>query len=90
MLADNSVFPHAGLVANSVGRVDPRTRTLELQAEFPNPQHQLLSGQFGRIRYVTERRAGVIVVPQRAVRENREIQTVFIVGPRRKDWRARG
>jgi len=61
--------------------VDPRTGTLELQAEFPNPQHRLLPGQFGRVRYdVAEHRPAVILVPQRAVQQNQSIQTVFTVG----------
>jgi membrane fusion protein (multidrug efflux system) len=60
--------------------VDPRTGTLELQAEVPNPQHRLLPAQFGRVRYVAEHRTGVILVPQRAVQQNQSIQTVFTVG----------
>ena len=80
ILADNSVFPQTGKVTNSLNQVDPRTGTLELQAEFPNPQHRLLPGQFGRVRYVAEHRTGVILVPQRAVQQNQSIQTVFTVG----------
>src|ERR1035437_9200956 len=80
LLADNSVFPQAGKVSNSLNQVDPRTGTLELQAEFPNPQHRLLPGQFGRVRYVAEHRTGVILVPQRAVQQNQSIQTAFTVG----------
>ena len=80
VLADNSVFPQTGTVANSLNEVDPRTGTLELQAGFPNPQHRLLPGQFGRIRYVAEHRTGAILVPQRAVQQNQSIQTVFTVG----------
>jgi membrane fusion protein (multidrug efflux system) len=79
ILADNSVFPQSGKLANSLNQVDPRTGTLELQAEFPNPQHRLLPGQFGRIRYVSEHRTGVILVPQRAVQQNQSIQTVYTV-----------
>jgi membrane fusion protein (multidrug efflux system) len=81
ILADNSIFPQPGKVTNSLNQVDPRTGTLELQAEFANPQHRLLPGQFGRIRYVAEHRTGVILVPQRAVQQNQSIQTVFTVGP---------
>jgi membrane fusion protein (multidrug efflux system) len=80
ILADNSTFPQAGRIANSLNEVDQRTGTLELQAEFPNPQHRLLPGQFGRIRYVAEHRTGAILVPQRAVQQNQSIQTVFVVG----------
>jgi membrane fusion protein (multidrug efflux system) len=80
VLADNSVFPSPGRIANTLNQVDPRTGTLELQAEFPNPQRRLLPGQFGRVRYVSERRTGVILVPQRAVQQNQSIQTVYTVG----------
>ena len=79
ILADNSVFPYAGKIANSLNQVDPRTGTLELQAEFPNPQHRLLPGQFGRIRYVAEHRTNVLLVPQRAVQQNQSIQSIFVV-----------
>jgi membrane fusion protein (multidrug efflux system) len=79
ILADESVFPQTGKVANSLNQVDPRTGTLELQAEFPNSHHALLPGQFGRVRYVAQHRMGVILVPQRAVQQNQSIQTVFTV-----------
>jgi membrane fusion protein, multidrug efflux system len=80
ILADNSQFPHPGHITNALNQVDPRTGTLEIQAEFPNPQHSLLPGQFGRVRYVAEHRTGVILVPQRAVQQNQSLQTVYTVG----------
>jgi membrane fusion protein (multidrug efflux system) len=79
-LADNTVFPHPGSIANALNQVDPRTGTLELQAQFPNPQHKLLPGQFGRVRYVSDRRANALLVPQRAVQQNQSIQMVYVVG----------
>ena len=80
ILADNSVYPQPGKVENALNQVDPRTGTLELQAEFPNPLHRLLPGQFGRIRYVGEHRTGAILIPQRAVQQNQSVQSVFTVG----------
>src|SRR4051794_3238382 len=79
ILADGSRFPQSGKIANTLNQVDPRTGTLEVQAEFPNPQHRLLPGQFGRVRYVAEHRAGVILIPQRAVQQNQSLQTVYAV-----------
>ena len=35
ILADNSVFPQTGKIENTLNQVDPRTGTLEVQAEFP-------------------------------------------------------
>ena len=80
MLADNSEFPHRGHIENSVNQVDPKTGTLELQATFPNPQHILLPGQFGKVRVETELRKNAVLVPQRAVQQLQSMQTVFTVG----------
>jgi membrane fusion protein (multidrug efflux system) len=80
-LADNSHFPHTGKITNTLNQVDPRTGTLEVQAEFPNPQHKVLPGQFARVRYVAEHRTGVILIPQRAVQQNQNLQSVYTVGP---------
>lgn len=79
-LADNTQFPFPGHVTNALNQVDSKTGTLEIQAEFSNPRHTLLPGAFGRIRYVTEHRTGVILVPQRAVQQNQSLQMVYVVG----------
>jgi membrane fusion protein (multidrug efflux system) len=81
ILADNSRYPQTGHITNTLNTVDPRTGTLEVQAEFPNPQHKLLPGQFGRVRYVSEHRTDAILIPQRAVQQNQSLQTVFTVSP---------
>jgi membrane fusion protein (multidrug efflux system) len=84
ILADGTVFPHRGTMENTLNQVDPRTGTLEVQARFPNPDRTILPGQFGRVRYETDRRENAILVPQRAVQQNQNLQTVFVVGPGNK------
>jgi membrane fusion protein (multidrug efflux system) len=84
MLADNSEFPSKGRIADSLNQVDSKTGTLELQASFPNPQHQLLPGQFGRVRVQTDERKNALLVPQRAVQQLQSMQTVYTVGPGNK------
>jgi membrane fusion protein (multidrug efflux system) len=84
VLADNSEFPSKGRVENTVNQVDPKTGTLELQARFPNPQHTLLPGQFGKVRLETENRKNVVLVPQRAIQQLQNMQTVYTVGPGNK------
>jgi membrane fusion protein (multidrug efflux system) len=84
ILADESEFPFKGQIADSLNQVDPKTGTLELQASFPNPQHRLLPGQFGRVRVQTEERKNVLLVPQRAVQQLQSMQTVYTVGPGNK------
>jgi membrane fusion protein (multidrug efflux system) len=61
--------------------VDPKTGTLEIQATFPNPRHELLPGQFGRIRVRIRERSDVLLVPQRAITELQGAQSVLTVGP---------
>ncbi len=80
VLADGSEFPNKGLVENSVNQVDPKTGTLELQARFSSPQHVLLPGQFGKVRFETNVRKDVVLVPQRAIQQLQSTQTILTVG----------
>src|SRR4051794_24573445 len=80
ILADNTEWPYKGEIQNALNQVDPRTGTLELQASFSNPQHRLLPGQFGRVRFRITERPNVIVIPQRSVQQMQNLQTVFTVG----------
>lgn len=79
ILADASEFPQKGRIQNTLNQVDPKTGTLELQASFPNPQHTLLPGQFGKVRVETELRRNVVLVPQRAIQQLQSVETVFTV-----------
>jgi membrane fusion protein (multidrug efflux system) len=67
-----------------VNQVDPKTGTLELQATFPNPKHNILPGQFGRVRLKANDRKGVLLVPQRAVQDLQGLQSVFAVDSQNK------
>src|SRR5580692_4691127 len=80
ILADGTEFPPKGRIENTLNQVDPKTGTLELQASFPNPQHTLLPGQFGKVRVETELRRSAILVPQRAIQQLQSVQTVLTVG----------
>jgi membrane fusion protein (multidrug efflux system) len=73
------VHPHEGRFENTVNQVDPRTGTLEVQATFPNPQHTLLPGQFGRIRVQSAEKKDAVLVPQKAVQELQGLQSVLAV-----------
>lgn len=80
VLADGCDFPSEGTIDNTLNQFDPKTGTLELQARFPNPQHTVLPGQFGRVRVRVEMRRDALVVPQRAVQQLQGIQVVYTVG----------
>jgi membrane fusion protein (multidrug efflux system) len=80
ILADNSTFPSPGKIENALNQLDSRTGTLEIQATFPNPKHNLLPGQFGRIRFQTDLKSGVVTIPQRAIVQTQNTQSVYTVG----------
>jgi membrane fusion protein (multidrug efflux system) len=84
VLADNSVFPNKGKIENTSNQVDPRTGTLEIQARFPNPQHTLLPGQFGRVQLETRIRKNVVLAPQRAIQQVQNLRSVYTVEPGNK------
>jgi membrane fusion protein (multidrug efflux system) len=81
ILADNSEFSSKGHIEDSLNQVDPTTGTLEIQARFPNPHHTVLPGQFGRVQVQIDVRKNAIVVPQKAVQQLQNMQTVYTVGP---------
>ncbi len=84
ILSDGTEFPQKGQIENTLNQVDPKTGTLELQAKFPNPQHTLLPGQFGRVRFQTEERRNAILVPQKSVQQLQNMQTVYSVNSENK------
>lgn len=66
-LADNTVYPHKGLVDFAEPQVDPRTGTFSVRAEMPNPNRVLLPGQFTKVKLLLDVREHSIVVPMKSV-----------------------
>src|SRR5262245_53281534 len=83
-LADGRVFPHEGRIKRELNQVDPRTGTLQLQADFPNPEGLILAGQFGRVRAREREVRNALLVPQKAVVELQGARSVLLVGPGNK------
>src|SRR6266704_1693588 len=52
ILADGTVFPQKGRPVFVDRAIDLKTGTIQVRAEFPNPQWVLRPGQFGRVRAV--------------------------------------
>ena len=84
VLADGRVFPREGRIKRELNQVDPRTGTLQLQADFPNPDGLILAGQFGRVRARVREQKGAMLVPQKAVVELQGARSVMVVGPEDK------
>jgi membrane fusion protein, multidrug efflux system len=69
LLADDSVYSAPGKWTITGRQVDVTTGTLQVAAEFDNPENFLRPGQYARVRARTETRKGALLVPQRAVME---------------------
>ena len=80
ILADGTVFPQKGRPIFVDRAIDLKTGTIQVRAEFPNPQWVLRPGQFGRVRAVTEEVPDAILVPQVAVQDLQGAKTVLVVG----------
>jgi len=81
VLADNSVYRHAGTFRTLNRAVDPQTGTIIVQALFPNPERLLRPGMYARVRAKLEDRPHTVLVPQTAAQEIQGVRTVFVVGP---------
>jgi membrane fusion protein (multidrug efflux system) len=79
-LADGSVFGQTGKLNFIALTLEPATGALQLRAEFPNPQHTLLPGQFVRVRLLGLKRNDAILVPQRAVQQGLTGPFVYVLG----------
>jgi membrane fusion protein (multidrug efflux system) len=80
VLADGSVYPHPGRGFPAGLGVDPRTGTITVKGEFPNPGNLLRPGQYSRVRAETETMKGALVVPQRAIQELQGLAQLTLVG----------
>jgi membrane fusion protein (multidrug efflux system) len=79
ILADGVIHDHRGDVVSFDAAIDPKTGTLTLEADFPNPDRIVLPGQFARVRGVMDERKGAIAVPQRAVIETQGLFQLAVV-----------
>lgn len=84
ILSDGSTLPEPGKIVFLDRAVDPKTGTLRMRAEFPNPQNRLRPGMFARLRVDLGSRTNSILVPQRAVTELQGKNFVWVVGPDNK------
>ena len=80
-LEDGSIYAHRGHLDFLDLSIDQATGTAAVRAEFPNPDQQLVPGQFVRARIDAGVRPNTVLIPQRAVRVTKEGASVLLVGP---------
>lgn len=80
-LADNSVYNEKGVVDFAAPQVDPHTGTFGVRANLPNPNQELLPGQFTQVQLLLDVHENAIVVPRKAISIEKGGSFIFIVRP---------
>lgn len=81
MLADGTVYPHAGRYDYTRKDVSSTTGTLVLVVMFPNPDRALKPGQFARVVANVGPVRPRVVVPQQSVSQAQGVSSVWVVRP---------
>lgn len=79
-LANGAMFDQTGTIAFIDNRVDPRTGTVEIRADFPNPTGLVVPGQYVTVVLSSSESRNEIVVPQAAVQQNQVGAFLLVVG----------
>ena len=77
--SDGTAYPVPGYIDFLAFSVDQQTGTVELRAEFPNPDRLLLPGEFVRAQIYAGQIDNGLTVPQRAVTLTKDGGTVYVV-----------
>jgi membrane fusion protein (multidrug efflux system) len=78
-LADGSIYPYTGKVNFASPTLDPKTGTMTVRAEFPNPMGEILPGQFIRANVSGAFRPHALLVPQESVFQGNGGKYLFII-----------
>ena len=82
--ANDQVFPAKGKIIYVNRQVGTQTGTIQMAAEFANPDALLRPGGFGRVRLLTGTNNGALLVPQPAVMQVQSMYQVLVVTPENK------
>lgn len=73
------VYRHTGTINVRASLIDPRTGTIQVRSVFPNPEGELLPGEFVRVIVRGITLPNAIVVPRRAVSQGPQGPFVYVV-----------
>ena len=68
-----------GSVARVVHNLDPRSRTMGVEVEIPNPGGRLKPGMYARVEVLVETRQGALTIPTEALRLGEAKPSVMLV-----------
>ena len=78
-MADKSVYEYRGLVDFADPQVDSKSGTFSVRAEMPNPNHELLPGQFTNVTLLLDVRENAVVVPSKAIITEKSGSYIFVL-----------
>ncbi|WP_144820561.1 efflux RND transporter periplasmic adaptor subunit [Marinobacter piscensis] len=79
VMADGNEYALEGRIDFTASTLDPRTGTVSARAVFPNPDHEIVPGQFVRVRVELQKFEDIIAIPESAVGEASEGPVVYVV-----------
>jgi membrane fusion protein (multidrug efflux system) len=82
--ANNQPFPAKGSIIYVNRQIGTQTGTIQLAAEFKNPDAVLRPGGFGRVRIQNGSDKGALLIPQPAVMQVQSMYQVLVVTPQNK------
>lgn len=84
ILSDGSTYENTGRVVEVNRGISNNTGTVEIKAQFENPNRRLLPGMFAHVRAEGGIKKDAILIPQRSIVEMLYKKFVFVVGPDKK------
>lgn len=77
-----------GQVTRFAGALDPSSRTMRTEVDFPNPDGTLRPGMYGTMTIAVENHPDALTVPESTVRRQKDRATVYVVDADRAVERA--
>ena len=77
--ANNDPYPQKGYFIYVNRQVGTATGTIQMAAQFPNPDAILRPGGFGRVRFQTAMQKGALLVPQASVIEVQSMYQIVVL-----------
>ncbi len=78
-LPDRTQYPHPGKVKYTEPKINSETGTFTARAEVPNPDRELLPGQYTRLRIQLDELKNVLVLPEQAVRFEQSGSYAYVI-----------
>lgn len=80
-LANETGFPHEGVLDFIDNQIDARTGTIRARAIVPNPDHSLTPGLFARVQMEGSAEFSAFLIDDKAVLTDQDRKYVYVLGP---------